>query len=83
MTHDLAGVQRHPFGSAELRHEAVAIVGEAARAEERAGLVTPHGATECASTVAGRLEGSPRQYRSQHGPLHTEGDVAVSFSALR
>jgi hypothetical protein len=44
MTHDLAGVQRHPFGSAEVRREAVAIVGEAARAGERAVLVTPHGA---------------------------------------
>jgi hypothetical protein len=48
MTHDLAGVQRHPFGSAELRREAVAIEGEAARAGEMAGLVTPHGAhREC------------------------------------
>jgi hypothetical protein len=44
MTHDLADVQRHPSGSAELRREALAIVGEAARAGERAGLVTPHGA---------------------------------------
>jgi hypothetical protein len=44
MTHDLAGVQRHPSGSAELRREALAIVGEAARAGERAGLVPPHGA---------------------------------------
>jgi hypothetical protein len=48
MTHDLAGVQRHPFGSAELWREAMAIVGEAARAGEMAGLVTPHGAhREC------------------------------------
>src|SRR5215475_8936877 len=43
MTHNLAGVQRHPFGSAELRREALAIVGEAARAGEMAGLVPPHG----------------------------------------
>jgi acyl-CoA synthetase (AMP-forming)/AMP-acid ligase II len=38
---------------------------------------------ECASKVAGRLAGSARPYRSQHGPPHTDGDVAVSFSALR
>jgi hypothetical protein len=59
MTHDLAGVQRHPSGSAELRREALAIVGEAARAGERAGLVTPPWSPQSARTK------SPGDWRAE------------------
>jgi hypothetical protein len=68
MTHDLAGVQRHPFGSAELRREAVAIEGEAARAGEMAGLVTPHGAhRECVQSrraIGGQYKSVSKPARS-------------------
>jgi hypothetical protein len=63
MTHDLAGVQRHPFGSAEVRREAVAIVGEAARAGRKGSPRDPPWSPQSVRTQ------SPGNWRAVQGSI--------------